>query len=69
LPREDYLLTGLRLYVLPNVLLQLRITHPRMIVVFQQVSLVQIKTVIAIDIAFSARGLIHRMKAIVSTCW
>jgi hypothetical protein len=51
------------------MLLQLRITHPRMIVVFQQVSLVQIKTVIAIDIAFSARGLIHRMKAIVSTCW
>jgi hypothetical protein len=40
-----------------------------MLIVFEQVGLVQIKAVIAIDIAFSAGGLIHRMKAIVSTRW
>jgi hypothetical protein len=34
---------------------------------FEQIGFMQIKTIIAIDIAFRARRFVHRMKAIVST--
>jgi hypothetical protein len=33
---------------------------------FEQICFMQIKTIIAIDIALRARGFVHRMKAIVS---
>jgi hypothetical protein len=32
---------------------------------FEQICFMQIKTIIAIDIALCARGLVHRMEAIV----
>jgi hypothetical protein len=34
---------------------------------FEQICFMQIKTIIAIDIALRARGFVHRMKAIVSS--
>jgi len=55
----------LALDVLTNMLFKRRIIHPRVRLMFEQIRLVQIKTIIAIDIAFCAGGFVHRMKAIV----
>jgi hypothetical protein len=51
---------------LADVLLKRGVIHPRMRLMIEQICFMQIKTIIAIDIALRARRFVHRMKAIVS---
>jgi len=65
LARKNNLFSGLTFNVLANVLLKRWIVHPSVRLMLQQVSLMEIKAVIAIDIALRAGRFVHRVEAIV----
>ena len=69
MPREDNLFASLALYVLADVLLEHLISHPGLLFMSQEIRLVQIKAVVAIDIALCAGWLGHRMKTVIAPRW